>query len=936
VNVVAINEGQTDTIGNCHGPPSLVGIAGLMPQLLEMVNDLVFSLAPDGSRLLFINRTAERIYGRPIGELIQSSDLWIECVHEQDRAELLDSIAQIGQTLEFERTFRVVQPEGQVRTLQGRFCPVQSENGSLAAIGCIAKDVTYRIQAEQELEESKAIYHSLVESLPINVFRKDREGRIVFVNNKYCDTIGRTREELIGKTDYDLYEPRLAEKYLNDDRWVLQTGLPFHDVEFHQKSHDQYIYVEVLKAPVTSANGRRIGIQGMFWDVTDRKKAEIELQNAKDAAVAASQAKSEFLANVSHEIRTPLNAVIGIAELLLGSKLNEPQREYLQMIHDSGQSLLTLINDILDFSKIESGKLVIDSEWFDLREKVGDILRSLAVRAYSKNIELICNIDPCIPTQLLGDPQRLRQVLINLVGNAIKFTHQGEICLDVEQTACQHKTCSVKFRVQDTGIGIPEDKLTSIFESFVQGDASTTRQYGGTGLGLTIASQLVDLMGSELKVTSRVGKGTEFYFALEFPISSTAQPPVPPHDLNEVPVLIMVANNSSRESLDCVLKSWRMKTFCAPDVEQAAQLIKGMAFADQPIRIVLAESPSVSAEDPHHDCLALAKRVSDESEILMPVFVSLIKSTSPDSPHDQASGIARRLLLPAKYSELKSVILACLGSASEATSVDREQAVPAQATYKILLAEDNPVNQKLAVGVLSKAGHSVTVVDNGRKAVSILEQESFDLVLMDVQMPEMDGIQATRIIRSRTNERTSRIPIIAMTAHAMPSDRKRCLESGMDDYLSKPFRAGDLLRLIEQWVAQRSRDSQEKSGFQQPVTRYEIDWNQAFETVGGDRKLLAELIEIFQVERYSMIADLQRAAEQRNHAEVRRNAHSIKGALNHLGATAAAHCASQIENLSADEVSHAAQLILELRDRVDQLTNEFQRFTNSLYTTGSN
>ncbi len=902
-----------------------------VPRLLELVNDLVVSLSPDAKRVLYLNPAAEKIIGRPTAEITGAENAWWNCIHENDRDELVAAVREIKQSISFEHEFRIVQPNGTARYLHGSFRRITSDHTELIAVGCIAKDVTNRKKAEFQLEESTAIYQSLVESLPINVFRKDRDGKIVFVNNRYCETIGKPREELIGRTDFDLFEESLAEKYQKDDRWVLQTGLPFHDIEFHQQEGERFIYVEILKAPVNASNGRRIGIQGMFWDVTDRKKAEIELEKVKDLAVAASQAKSDFLANVSHEIRTPLNAVIGMTDLLLASKVDKSQRDYLKMIQDSGQSLLTIINDILDFSKIESGKLEISSEWFDIRERIGDTLRSLAFRAHKKNVELVMNIDPEIPLSLLGDSQRLRQILVNLVGNSIKFTHQGEIVVHVECVEMESESITLNFQVQDTGIGIPEDKLNKIFEEFVQADTSTTRNYGGTGLGLTITSKLVELMGGKLNVSSKQDVGSSFDFSLQFTIGKQPSFPVVPANFADVPVLIMAANPSHRESIDCILRSWRMQTYLASHLEQAVSLLKGLAFTDQPIQIVFGELSSTTTPSPASDCdcIALAARIQADKEIPNPKIVALNRSSSAESSVDTGnSNIDQILMQPAKYSELRNAITKCLEPVLESETNETADDASFKGPHKILLAEDNLVNQKLATGILSKYGHDVTVVGNGRLAVDALAaHEDFDIVLMDIQMPELDGIKATQEIRA-SNFRHATIPIIAMTAHAMTSDRKRCLQAGMDEYLSKPFKAADLLATIERVLGQRSKEMAFRANSESSGDVF-IDWNQAFETVGGDRKLLIELIRVFVSEKDNMLGELGNCIKLRDCDATIRSAHSLKGTLSHLGASRIAEIARKIEQLEEISWPEASNQFAELQKQIKQLTIELESFTNS-------
>ncbi|MEM9409683.1 MAG: response regulator [Planctomycetota bacterium] len=927
---MSANEDHAGRKLNLHSPTPNISskqFSSFIPKLLELVSDLVFSLSPDAERVLYLNPAAEKIYGRPTHE-ISSDESWIESIHTEDRAELLEQIATINRTKNFDCEFRMIQPNGMVRFLSGNFRRILNEQHQLLAIGCIAKDITNRVKTEIKLDESQAIYQSLVESLPINVFRKDRDGKIVFVNNKYCETVGRPRDSLIGQTDFDLFDRQMAEKYQNDDKWVLQTGLPFHDIEFHQREGNEYIYVEVLKAPVTSSSGRRIGIQGMFWDVTDRKKGEIELEKAKDLAVAASKAKSDFLANVSHEIRTPLNAVIGLTDLLLQSRTDKTQNEYLQMIQDSGDSLLSLINDILDFSKIESGKLDIQNEWFDLREKMGDTLRALALRAHAKNVDLVCKIDKTIPSQILGDVQRLRQILTNLVGNSIKFTQRGEIVVSMDVIEKTTEQIELEFRIKDTGIGIAEEKLNEIFEEFVQADTSTTRKYGGSGLGLSIATKLVELMGGELKVQSEIDQGTEFFFNLPFTLGVQSESLVPPKEFSDIPILVVSPNATLLDSIHDILKSWRMNSFCVRDDSQAIKLAKGMTFSKQPIQIVLADS-SLRGDDERCECEDLARQITDDPEITNPVFIAMVKAKSGQGNFEHVDQvISHRIMQPPKYSELRDAIYSCLQTSVQPLSDIESKEKFQHGPLKILLAEDNPVNQKLAVTILEKHGHQMTVVNTGKQALGAVAQQTFDLVLMDIQMPEMDGIEATGRIR-KLEQPGNRLPIIAMTAHAMPQDRQRCLMAGMDEYISKPFKAHELTGLIDHVFASRSHESSSSGTFDSEASSIYIDWNQAFETVGGDRKLLVEIIQIFLSGRENQIAELKQAIDANNLAERRRLAHTLKGTLRHLGVIDIAKNVEIIEQAEEANQNLIVELFNELQNQINQLTIELERFTNN-------
>ncbi|MFT7633948.1 MAG: two-component system sensor histidine kinase/response regulator, partial [Mariniblastus sp.] len=557
------------------------------PGLLNIVSDLVWSFSLDGQRLLYINPAAANIYDRPQADLMSQPGIWMESVHHDDQDLLKENLANIKTSVQFNQRFRIIQPDGTQRWLLGFFCLVFDNQGNPEFIGGTANDVTSRMQAEQKFEESQAIYDSLVESLPINVFRKDREGKIVFANGRLCKELNRSLEELIGLGDYDLFDKDLATKYKKDDEWVLQTGLPFHDIEEHPKE-DGASYVEVLKAPVTDKRGRRIGIQGMFWDVTDRRKAEEALRRAKDLAVSASQAKSDFLANVSHEIRTPMNGIIGMTDLLLGSVANKEHREYLDLIQGSAQSLLKLINNILDFSKIESGKVQLESHRFNLRDTLGDTLRSLAIRVHAKDLELVVDISPDVPAEIVGDLTRLRQVIVNLVSNATKFTKTGMVKVVIEKAGFRADKVKLRFRVIDSGIGIPAEKQDLIFCEFEQADTSTTRKYGGTGLGLAIASRIVALMGGQLQVVSEPGKGSEFFFAAEFNFDPTDFVE-PPELLARQTALLVMKHPEMLANLTKTLQTWKVKTFAAATAKEAFKLLQDMAHADTPIPLIITD-----------------------------------------------------------------------------------------------------------------------------------------------------------------------------------------------------------------------------------------------------------------------------------------------------------------------------------------------------------
>jgi PAS domain S-box-containing protein len=526
-------------------------------------------------------------------------------------------------------------------------------------------------QTQKVVRDSEALYSSLVESLPVHVLRKDLDGKFVFANRSFCELMGKKLEEIVGKTDFDLFPAALAEKFRDDDCRVEQTGKLFRTVE-ESRRNGELRHVEVMKSPVWDAAGNIVGVQVVFWDVTEQKQAQEALRVAKEAAEAANRAKSTFLANMSHEIRTPLNGIIGMTELVLDTPLSPQQREFLTTVKNSGETLLWVINDVLDLSKIEAGRMSLEIVAFDLRENMGDTMKSLAVRAHKQGLELVCRIADDVPCLVRGDPLRLRQVVVNLVGNAIKFTERGEVVLDIHCESRTDREAVLHFVVQDTGIGIPEDKLEMVFQPFEQVDGALTRRHRGTGLGLAISSGLVEQMGGRLHAESQLGRGSTFHFTL---------------------------------------------------------------------------------------CLGIAET----------------------GVYEEGAPCAGRQETP-------------LGP------------------LRILLAEDSLVNQKLVVEVLERRKHTVVVANNGREAIAVLESQPFDLVLMDVQMPEMDGFQATAAIRAQEKQTGVHIPVIAMTAHALKGDREQCLAGGMDDYISKPIHTKELIETLERVVSASKEPSRQAVG----------------------------------------------------------------------------------------------------------------------------
>jgi two-component system, sensor histidine kinase and response regulator len=814
---------------------------------------------------------------------------------------------------------------------------VRGESGKVLYYDGIVEDITERKQAEVALMQERQLLHTLMDNLPDVIYFKDRESRFTRINKAHAKEFGlNDPAQAVGKTDFDFFTGEHAQQAFADEQEIIRTGQPMLAKEEKETWPDgRETWVSTTKMPLRDANGNILGTFGVSRDITERKQVEVEMQKAMKAAEEANRAKGEFLANISHELRTPMNAVIGMTELALATDLNSEQRRYLELVESSANSLLALINDILDFSEIDGHRFELESTPFSLADAVDEALRPLSIQAYRKGVDMAYGVSPRIPSALLGDPVRLRQVLVNLVGNAIKFTEQGEVVVRAGLESQEANAVGLHFTVADTGVGIPADKLEMIFEAFTQVDGSMTRRFEGSGLGLAICAELIGMMGGRIWVESELGKGSTFHFTVRLGRVEGAACPreeTPRDLLRGLPVLVVDDHAASREIVGEILRHHGMIPTLAESTEAALAAIRSAQNSESPFRWALLD-----AQMPGGDGFSLAEQARR-----IPGFSAVILMMLP--PHDAWREAARcrelgsmdYLTKPVRESELAEAMVKVLdksASAREGHAQMRGSAQELGRVLRILLAENNEVSQVLVTHLLEKRGHEVVVAVDGVEALAALENmnaEGFDLVLMDVQMPRMNGLEVTRAIREKELNTGRHLQVLAMTAHALGSEEERCRAAGMDGYMAKPIRANDLFEMIQRVAgkptgaaaAVESARREQEEPHQEPA----FDKARFLSRLDGDELLGAEVVGMFLEECPKLMKGIGQAFARQDASALERAAHALKGSLGDMVAPQAFDAARDLEQMARQgNLRNVGAALAILESAINRLMTELRR-----------
>jgi two-component system sensor histidine kinase/response regulator len=796
-------------------------------------------------------------------------------------------------------------------------------------------DISKRKSIEDDIARQKKFFESLVMNNPGAIIVLDEKEKISSCNPAFEKLFGYTQTEIVGANLDSLITTDATLQEASQFTQQTFTGGTIHGIGKRRRKDGTLVDVEILAVPVIVGE-QKVGALAIYHDIT-------ELINARQEAEDANRAKGDFLANMSHEIRTPMNGVIGMLELALDTSLTDEQREYLNISLQSAEALLALINDILDFSKIEAKKMELETISFNLRTTVEDAAASLAQRAQDKGLELACLVHPDLTTELKGDPGRIRQIIINLIGNSIKFTHQGEIVVRAEPVSETGTHATVYFSIQDTGIGIPADRQQSVFERFTQADGSITRRYGGSGLGLTICKQLVEAMGGKIGVQSSPGMGSTFWFQVAFekqPIEKRGTAPliIQPVNLSGMRILGVDDNATNRTILTKTVEGFGCRVDTVASGSKSIEVLRNALRNGDPYQVVLLDM-----QMPGMDGEQIVRTIKGDAALKdVRIIVMTSIGQRGDASHLESLGCSGYLLKPVRQHMLYQALEAVMGrEEEEEPAIITRHMLAEQKQHnnqRILVAEDNPINQKLAAILLNKAGYSVDSVENGLQVMEKAKEGKYNAILMDVQMPEMDGFEATRRIREWEAGSQKRIPIIAMTAHAMKGDRGRCLAAGMDDYVPKPLEIHILLAVLDRWLEPSETEEALAVRIEEPATQpaqfltmavdpsvpqtdqLPMDVERALERFGNDRPFLDEMSRDYIAGFPERIQDLKTALEAHNANDFSRYAHNLKGVSANFSAGPVTNLCAEMEALGRqDDLTTAPQLLARLEFETDRL-----------------
>ncbi len=876
-----------------------------------------------GDKLQFVNRKYLDMFGYNSLEEVIGKEI-ITAVHpdDRDRVLALNRGRQSGCSVPSRYEFKGITKEDE--TIYVEVSAVKTIYNNEPASLAFLRDVTERKKAENKLNDQLNFLQTLIDDIPNPIFYKNVNGLYLGCNKAFEEYRGIKKEELIGKTLMELNytEEEVSLHFASDMELINNHGQKTYRSSFaDQNGINREILIK--KGTFTDSDGVVAGIVGIVMDITEQKQAEEVMKKAMEDSEAANKAKSDFLANMSHEIRTPMNAVIGMTNLLLDTELTQGQRELLEITKTSADALLKIINDILDFSKIEAGKMDFEKIDFDLCITIEDTIDTLAVKASEKELELMCLINPDVPSLLRGDPGRLRQILLNIISNSIKFTEKGEITVVVDLAYENEVSVAPRFSITDTGPGIPEDKLEKLFKSFSQIDSSRTRKYGGTGLGLAISKNLVEIMGGNIGVKSEEGKGSTFWFTIVFEKQPGILPDThaKPVDTKNQRILVVDDNKTNLYIMGKMLDSWGFQHDKAHGAKEALDRLYDGIEQNNPFSIAILDMHM-----PEMDGEMLGTIIKNDKNLVNTMLIMLSSfGKRGDVNRMKEIGFSAFLTKPTKGSQLYDCLLSVIHEGS--VEPDKRRIVTRfsiaedrKRKLHILVAEDNKPNQKLLFMILAKMGYEVDIVNNGREAVESLQHHKYDIVFMDVHMPEMDGFEATRIIREKEKDSHGHIPIIAITADAMSEDKEQCIKAGMDDYISKPVFQEKIIESIKKVVFNKEECAakiyiSDKSVFDMDALMKRLDI---------DEKLVGEIMDVYLNDTPIQLSRLKEFFEKEDILSIQRCAHSIKGA-------SANFCVGTINKTAQDIEVAAKQGNLEIiKPLIDVIENQFMELKDVL------